>query len=213
MSDSPEFSASFKALTDYLDGRKYNYNPYPEENRIAFSVCGHHADYRIQFRITHEGDYCQMVLNYPFRVRDEKLRLSVAELITRANYKMVVGKFEMDMSDGEVRYHVAHLIDGSDFTAEIVERIYMTALYTMDRYFPALMQHIHAGYTPEDAVFHAELDSHADSVEETPKPAPKAQEKVKPASASDPSSTPAASSKKPQKKKGKGTGNQDELPL
>ena len=64
MSDSPEFSASFKALTDYLDGRKYNYNPYPEENRIAFSVCGHHADYRIQFRITHEGDYCQMVLNY-----------------------------------------------------------------------------------------------------------------------------------------------------
>ena len=213
MSDSPEFSASFKALTDYLDGRKYNYNPYPEENRIAFSVCGHHADYRIQFRITHEGDYCQMVLNYPFRVRDEKLRLSVAELITRANYKMVVGKFEMDMSDGEVRYHVAHLIDGSDFTAEIVERIYMTALYTMDRYFPALMQHIHAGYTPEDAVFHAELDSHADSVEETPKPAPKAQEKAKPASASDPSSTPAASSKKPQKKKGKGTGNQDELPL
>ena len=222
MSDTPEFSASFKALTDYLDGRKYNYNPYPEENRIAFSVCGHHADYRIQFRITHEGDYCQMVLNYPFRVRDEKLRLSVAELITRANYKMVVGKFEMDMSDGEVRYHVAHLIDGSDFTAEIVERIYMTALYTMDRYFPALMQHIHAGYTPEDAVFHAELDSHADSVEEVPKPAPKAQEKAKPTpKASDTSSRPSTlgsrirpTPKRTRKKSEGGQGaGQGELPI
>ena len=32
------------------------------------------------------------------------------------------------------------------------------------------MQHIHAGYTPEDAIFHAELDVHAEQVEETPKP-------------------------------------------
>jgi len=170
---SSEFSSSFQALTDYLDGRKYNYTPYPEENRIAFSVCGHDADYRVQFRITHDGDYCQMLLHYPFRVRDEKLRLSVSELITRANYKMLQGKFEMDLSDGEIRYHVTHLIDGSIFTAETVERIYMVALCTMDRYFPAFMQHLHAGYTPEDAVFHAELDFHANAVQETPKPAPK----------------------------------------
>jgi len=31
------------------------------------------------------------------------------------------------------------------------------------------MQHIHAGYTPEDAVFHAELDFHAASVVEKKK--------------------------------------------
>ena len=216
---SSDFSSAFKALTDYLDGRKYNYNPFPEENRVSFSVCGHHADYRIQFRITHEGDYFQLHINYPFRVRDEKLRLSVSELITRANYKMLVGKFEMDMSDGEILLHVSHMIDGSAFTAETVERIYMTALFTMDRYFPALMQHIHAGYTPEDAVFQAELDMHADAVEETPKPTPKEKPKATPASDAGTGPSTLGSrvrppSKKPRKKSAGGEKpGQGELPI
>jgi hypothetical protein len=96
----------------------------------------------------------------------------------------------------------------------------MTAYFTMDRYFPAFMQHIHAGYTPEDAVFHAELDYNADRVEETTKPAPapkpkeKAKEKAKPASSSDASSTrPTPSSRKPHRKKSGGNQGQGELPL
>ena len=35
---------------------------------------------------------------------------------------------------------------------------------------PSFMQLIHAGYTPEDDVFHAELDIHADRVTDDPKP-------------------------------------------
>jgi hypothetical protein len=222
MSDSPESSSAFQALTDYLDGRKYNYTPFPEENRVAFSVYGHNADYRIQFRITHEGDYFQLACYYPFRVRDEKLRLSVTELLARANFKMLVGKFEMDMSDGEIRLHASHLIDGGIFTAETVGRIYMIALLMMDRYFPAFMQHIHAGYTPEDAVFHAELDSHVDAVQETPKPTPKAKPKAKPSdAASDAASRPSTldsrvrpSPKKTRKKGGGGNlPGQGELPI
>ena len=94
----------------------------------------------------------------------------------------------------------------------------MTAYFTMDRYFPAFMQHIHAGYTPEDAVFHAELDYNADRVEETttPTPTPKAKEKAKPTSSSDTSSTrPTPSSKKPHRGKsgGEGIQGQGELPL
>jgi hypothetical protein len=78
----------------------------------------------------------------------------------------------------------------------MIEKHFMTAYFTTDRYFPAFMQHIHAGYTPEDAVFHAELDYNAERVEETPKPAPKpkdkakekAKDKAKPASSSETSS-------------------------
>jgi len=240
MSDAPEYSSAYKALTDYLDSNKYSYTPYPKENRVSFSFCGYYADYRVQFRITHDEDYFQLTIHFPFRVRDEKLRASVSDLITRANYKMLLGKFEMDLADGEILFHASHLIDGGIFTSETVERIYMTSIVTMDRYFPALMQHIHAGYTPEDAIFHAELDMHAEAVAEEPmKPKKKADPKPSTASsdekptlgASDPRhSTPAtpdssarpscidprlgSSSKKPHKKKGEGGGSgQGELPL
>ena len=215
-------SSPFQTLTDYLDVNQYNYTPYPEENRINFNVAGHHADYRVQLRITHEGEYFQIVLHYPFRIRDEKMRLSVSELVTRANYKMLLGKFEMDLSDGEIRFHVAHLIEGGLFTEETVERIYISSLFTMDRYFPAFMQHIHAGYTPEDAVFHAELDCHAEAVVEEPKSAPKAKEKAQPTPSSEtPSETPVVHKDQKEDQKqgqkptsgGEGISGQGELPL
>jgi hypothetical protein len=115
----------------------------------------------------------------------------------------------------------------------MIEKHFMTAYFTMDRYFPAFMQHLHAGYTPEDAVFHAEIDYNADRVEETPKPAPMA--KAKPASSSDASSAQPATaasdagslppsidprqgssnppSKKNNRKKSGGIDGQGELPL
>jgi hypothetical protein len=103
----------------------------------------------------------------------------------------------------------------------MIEKHFMTAYFTADRYFPAFMQHIHAGYTPEDAVFHAELDAHADAIEEPPKKAPKAKEEAKPsAPASDDSSRPSTlgsrvrpSSKRTRKKGGGEKAGQDELPL
>jgi hypothetical protein len=173
MSETPSPSPAFQAVIDYFEEKDFNYSSYPEEQRVTLRMSGKNANFRFCARITHDGDYLQVTAYYPFFVREEKLRLSVAELLTRANYNMPLGKFEMDMKDGEVLFHLTHLIEGSTLPSEVVERHFMTAFFTIDRYFPALMQHIHAGYTPEDAVFHAELDFHAERVEDTPKSAVK----------------------------------------
>lgn len=238
MSDTPPPSLSFQALIDYIESKNFNHTPYPEEKRVTLSMSGKNANFRFSARITHDDDYLQVTANYPFNVREEKLRSSTAELITRANYCMPLGKFEMDMADGEVRFHLTHVIGELGLTSEMIEKHFMTAYFTMDRYFPAFMQHIHAGYTPEDAVFHAELDYNAERVEEASKPAPKPKAKAKPASSSDASSAqpataasdagspppsidpgqgssnpPAPSSKKPHRKKSEGIQGQGELPL
>jgi hypothetical protein len=173
MSETPSPSPAFQAVIDYFEEKDFNYSSYPEEQRVTLRMSGKNANFRFCARITHDGDYLQVTAYYPFFVREEKLRLSVAELLTRANYNMPLGKFEMDMKDGEVLFHLTHLIEGNTLPSEVVERHFMTAFFTIDRYFPALMQHIHAGYTPEDAVFHAELDTHAERVEDTPNPSVK----------------------------------------
>ena len=51
----------------------------------------------------------------PLNVPDEK-RHAVAEFITRANYAMAIGNFEMDFSDGEVRFKTS--IDATDSRAD-----------------------------------------------------------------------------------------------
>jgi hypothetical protein len=230
MSETPPTSPSFQALIDYIESKNFNHTPYPEEKRVTLSMSGKNANFRFTARITNEDDYLQVTANYPFSVREEKLRSSTAELITRANYCMPLGKFEMDMADGEVRFHLTHVIGELGLTSEMIERHFMTAYFTMDRYFPAFMQHIHAGYTPEDAVFHAELDYNAERVEETPKlahepssssdtssaqPATAASDTGSLPPSSDPrqgSSTPPAK-KNHRKKSGEGASGQGELPL
>jgi hypothetical protein len=166
MSDG--FHSPFGTVKEFLDGRNYTYSASEENQRIGLSMCGRHADYRFVLRITNEGEFFQITANYPLRIRDGKLRPSVAELLTRANYAMLLGKFEMDMEDGEIRFHLSQVIEEGRLEVATVEKLFLTCLHTLDRYFPALMQHIHAGYTPGDAVFHAELDIHAEQVVETP---------------------------------------------
>jgi hypothetical protein len=84
------------------------------------------------------------------------------EFITRANYGLVIGNFEMDAKDGEIRYHVSHLMEENILTDETIRRLFGTAMGTADRYFPALMRVLFAGETPEDAVDLAELYRFAD---------------------------------------------------
>jgi hypothetical protein len=212
---SSESNAPFDALIEYLDAKNFNYSSYPEENRISLTMSGYQANYRFAFRITHEGEFLQLTAFYPFFVRNEKLRPSAAELLTRANYNLLLGNFEMDMKDGEIRFHVTHMIEDGGLTQSAIDKAYSATLFTMDRYFPALMQHIHAGYTPEDAVFHAELDNNAETVQETPKPAPKPMEKSKPKApeSAERNTTPKPQRKPARKKSGGGNGGQGELPI
>jgi hypothetical protein len=170
-------SESFSAILAFLDGHKYQYTSHGGEERVNLTLAGKHADYRVILRVTHGGDFFQIYIHYPFRVRDEAVRASAAELVCRANYGMLVGGFEIDMSDGEIRFHVAHLILGLPLYPETAERLLFTAVSSLDRYFPAFMQHLHAGHTPEDAVYLAEVDIHAASVEE-----PRKEEKHPPSS-------------------------------
>lgn len=154
----------FGAIREFLDGKKYTYAASEQNQRIGLSMCGRHADYRFILRVTNGGAFFQIAANYPFRIRDARMRPSVAELLTRANYAMLLGKFELDMEDGEVRFHLSHVIEEEHLAVATVEKLFLTCLHTLDRYFPALMQHLHAGYTPGDAIFHAELDLHADQI-------------------------------------------------
>jgi len=42
----------------------------------------------------------------------EDRRIAVAELLTRANYGMLIGNFELDLDDGEIRYKTSIDMEG-----------------------------------------------------------------------------------------------------
>lgn len=87
----------------------------------------------------------------PTRVPDED-RVAVAEFLTRANYGMRIGNFEMDYSDGEVRYKTSLDFEGETLTANLIRHMIYPAVLTMDHYLPGLMSVIYGGLTPFEAI-------------------------------------------------------------
>ena len=65
-------------------------------------------------------------------------RFELAEFLTRINYRMIFGDFEMDFSDGEVRFRFPVDCDGeTPSDAMIKRRIFMTAAM-MNKYGDAI---------------------------------------------------------------------------
>lgn len=82
----------------------------------------------------------------------ETLYLPIAEFITRANYGLRIGNFELDFSDGDLRYKSSLDFEGALLTPALIKNAIYPAVQTLDRYMPGLMAVIYGGQTPADAI-------------------------------------------------------------
>ena len=82
----------------------------------------------------------------------EKKRQAVAEFITRANYGMIIGNFEMDFFDGEVRYKTSVDVEGGVLAPKMIKSLIYANVLMMDKYLPGIMSVIYAGTDPAEAV-------------------------------------------------------------
>ena len=76
----------------------------------------------------------------------------ISELLTRANYGLNIGNFEMDFSDGEVRYKTSINVEGGQLTTTIVKKLVYANVLTLDKYFPSIMKVIYADIPPDEAI-------------------------------------------------------------
>lgn len=80
------------------------------------------------------------------------MRLAVAEYITRANYGLRIGNFELDFDDGEVRYKSSLDFEGVELTPGLIRNTIYPAVQTMDRYLPGVLSVVFGGKSAEEAI-------------------------------------------------------------
>ena len=91
----------------------------------------------------------------PVKVPENK-RPAVCEYLTRANYGLIIGNFELDLRDGEIRYKTSIDVEGEDLTQALVKNLVYANLSTMDRYLPGIMGIIYGNLSPEQAISQVE---------------------------------------------------------
>jgi hypothetical protein len=88
----------------------------------------------------------------------EGKRTAMAEFLTRANYGLVIGNFEMDLDDGEIRYKTSLDVRDDDLSVSLVRNaVYMNVLM-MDRYLPGIMAVLYGDVSPSEAIVQVERE-------------------------------------------------------
>lgn len=107
----------------------------------------------------------QIVLFYsycPVKAPEEK-RPILADFLTRANYGLYIGNFEMDYNDGEVRFKTSLDVEGNKSVGEegkeptelgsaLMKRVVYNNVGVMDKYLPGIMTVIYGGASPQEAI-------------------------------------------------------------
>ena len=163
--DNSSFEADspFQRLLEHCESRKLRFSMSRERKRIRFNYSRPNVLYKCNLSICNDDEFFQVDIFLPVMANDEKMRPTLLEFFTRANFGLVMGCFQVDLRDGEICYHVAYLIPESGLCDETITRLVSVAMNTADRYFPGIMRTLFGGETPEDAVYLCELDMHANN--------------------------------------------------
>ena len=77
---------------------------------------------------------------------------AIADFVCRANYGLRNGNFEVDMTDGEIRYKVFVDCDGVIPSREVVRGSIIIPAMMFERYSPGLLDVIFKGVSAADAI-------------------------------------------------------------
>lgn len=150
-------SVAYERLIQHLEDQEIHFQARGERETIFAAFRGRSGSYRIYANVGEDDDVFQVLGLVPNAV-PEGSRPAIAETIARANYGLQVGKFELDFSDGEIRFHAYDILCGGMLDDDTIHRLLGTTLAMLDRYVPAILSVIYGNESPEDAIRCVEAD-------------------------------------------------------
>jgi hypothetical protein len=68
----------------------------------------------------------------------ENRRFPLAEFLTRANYGLIIGNFEMNLDDGKIYYKTSIDFEGDSLSLMLIKQLVYSNVEIMDRYLPGI---------------------------------------------------------------------------
>ncbi len=73
----------------------------------------------------------------------ERKRHTVMEYLTRVNYHLPMGHFEMDLDAGKLRFVTGQIMEGNDLPANVLLILMRNALDRVETFFPGVLRIVH----------------------------------------------------------------------
>jgi hypothetical protein len=148
--DAPE--ATMKQVVEQvLSDHDIEYDAQPERSAYRFPVEGEDDSWVCLVVADEDRDTCLVYSVFQDDTPEER-RPAMAEFITRANYGLPLGNFEMDYDDGEVRFKTSIDVEGDRLSPALFRQLLRANWSIMEQYYPGVASVASGEATPQEAV-------------------------------------------------------------
>ncbi len=142
----------FKNILSYFDSQNWKYHVPESTKTLALIGIGTDSGKYHCIADVDEGSYRFIFFSVcPTNVPSAKRR-EMAELITRINYSLFLGNFELDFEDGEIRFKTSIIYESIELTQTIIDNIITSNLFAMDKNIAIITTFAFGGLSIKEAI-------------------------------------------------------------
>lgn len=141
----------FETVVRYFTQEEWYFLKMDSRPTLQMSFNGSSGKWLCYANVNEEKGFFSFYSVCPINVPEER-RPTVAEFLTRANYGLMIGNFEMDYRDGEVRYKTSLDVESTEINLVLIGNLVNVNLLMMDRYLPGILKCIYGNETAEAAI-------------------------------------------------------------
>jgi hypothetical protein len=140
-----------KTIIQFFEEDGWPFSILEQESALTTGFQGKNGQWKCYAEAREKQQQFRFYSIFPFDIPENK-RLAIAEFLTRANYGLIIGNFEMDLEDGEIRYKTSAIAEANTLTLSLLKELVYTNVLTMDKYFPGMMSIISVDISPSAAL-------------------------------------------------------------
>ena len=123
----------YELFKKHLDEHHIKYEAFDDKHLLKMIVHGDDLPQPTVIRIFDDREIVQILSPLPCMMPEDK-RIDAAVAVSVANYGLIIGSFDFDMNDGEIRFRVSMDFEGLEMNDTAVKNLLSPVFVITDQY-------------------------------------------------------------------------------
>ncbi len=138
-------------LTQFFKEDGWNFAPAEEATVLHLDFKGQNDSWTCYAQAREEQQQFVFYSICPHKTPEDKA-IDMMEFLTRANYGLIIGNFELNLTDGEIRCKTSLDVEDTELTMPLIKHMVYANVLAMDQYIPGILAVIADGTSPQEAI-------------------------------------------------------------
>ncbi|MBN3947887.1 MAG: YbjN domain-containing protein [Nostoc sp. NMS7] len=142
---------NFDILVTFFKQENWQHSQQDNEPILHMGYEGNNGRWSCYAKVRELEQQCAFYSICPVTVPNNRY-LAMAEFLTRANYGLIVGNFEMNMDDGKIYYKTSLDFEGDNLSLMLIKQLVYSNVEIMDTYLRGIEVVASSEILPREAI-------------------------------------------------------------